>query len=125
MDSIAAASAEIPFATARSIFSFGIFSFFAVSITVRKVGELTSPPAFFDSTAMRLASLPHTLLFAASFAPFCRFICDHLLCPPIRKTEYDRKYKKSKDPFSLPAQREGGEQAFQVVAAALLDAAAC
>lgn len=30
---------------------------------------------------MRRASLPNAALFAWSFAPFCRLICDHLLCP--------------------------------------------
>jgi len=45
---------------------------------------LISPFAFFDSAAMRLPSLPHALLLAASAAPFCRLICDHLLCPDMR-----------------------------------------
>jgi len=69
----------------RQTSPFGMFALRAVSITERKPGELTSPLAFFDSTAMRFESLPHTLLFAASVAPLRCFICDHLLCPDIRK----------------------------------------
>src|SRR3989338_5100951 len=84
MDSRAAASAEIPFATARSILSFGMLAARAVSIRVRNVGEFTSPLAFFDSTVMRFDILPQMLLLAASAAPLRCFICDHLLCPDIR-----------------------------------------
>ena len=41
-------------------------------------------PAFLDSTVIRRESLLHTRLRAASFAPFCLFICAHLLCPDMR-----------------------------------------
>src|SRR4051812_44273649 len=83
MFSRVAASAEVPLAIARSMVSFGMLAFFAVSITERREGELMSPLARRLSTAMRLPSLPHKLLFAASAAPFCRLICAHLLCPAI------------------------------------------
>src|SRR3989344_2699935 len=83
MDSSDAASAEIPFATARSIVSLGMFAFFAVSMSMRSVGEFTSPSAFLLSTAIRFPSLPHTTALPASLAPFWRFICAHLLCPDI------------------------------------------
>src|SRR3989344_2986049 len=73
----------MPFATARSIVSFGMLAFFAVSMIARSDVALTSPFAFLLSTAIRFPSLPHTTAFAPSLAPFCRLICDHLLCPPI------------------------------------------
>src|SRR5262244_200405 len=73
----------MPLATALSIFSLGILACLAFSIIVRRVGELVSPFASLLSIAIRLANLPHTLLFCASAAPFCRLIFDHLLCPLI------------------------------------------
>ena len=49
-----------------------------------EVTAFASPPAFLLSTVRRRESRAHTRLFAASFAPFCRLICAHLLCPAIR-----------------------------------------
>src|SRR3989344_6545784 len=84
MFSSSAELASVPFAIARSMLSLGMFALRAFSMMERSDGELISPFAFFDSAAMRLPSLPHALLLAASAAPFCRLICDHLLCPDMR-----------------------------------------
>src|SRR3989344_4108148 len=84
-------STDVPLAMARSTFSFGMFVSFAFSIAVRSAGLLKSPFAFFDSIVMRFASLPKSAPRAASFAPFCLFICDHLLCPDTH-TFYIKSY---------------------------------
>src|SRR3989344_2724061 len=84
MKSNVLASTDVPLAIARSTFSFGMFVCFAFSIAERSAGLLKSPFAFFDSIVMRFASFPKSAPRSASFAPFCLFICVHLLCPDMR-----------------------------------------
>jgi hypothetical protein len=73
----------MPLATARSIFSLGMFAAFARPMTEARVGEAMFPAAFFDSMVISRANLENARLFAASVTAFPRFICAHLLCPAI------------------------------------------
>src|SRR3989344_291317 len=76
-----------PFSRARAMLSPGMLRERAFKTAVRTPGAFPSPPAFFDSTAIRLASFENARLLRASTAAFLCFTFDHLLCPDIRFRE--------------------------------------
>src|SRR3954454_2493808 len=84
MDSNASASASAPepFATARSMLSFGIEYDFAFSIAFCRARLFAgSPPPSFAATMIPRESFEKSFPRFASAAPFLCLIDDHLLCP--------------------------------------------
>src|SRR4051812_24226685 len=82
----ASASAPEPFATARSMLSFGIEYDFAFSIAFWSALLLAgSPPPSFAATMIARVSFEKSFPRFASAAPFLCLIDDHLLCPDKRR----------------------------------------
>src|SRR5919201_11150 len=78
----ASASAPVPFAIARSMFSFGIEYERAFSIAFASARLLAgSPPPSLAATMIERASFEKSFPRLASAAPFLCLIDDHLLCP--------------------------------------------
>src|SRR5919201_6139597 len=81
----ASASAPVPFAIARSMFSFGIEYERAFSIAFASARLLSgSPPPSLAATMIARESFEKSLPRLASAAPFLCLIVDHLLCPDTR-----------------------------------------
>src|SRR4051812_39876783 len=85
----ASASAPEPFATARSMLSFGMEYDFAFSIAFCSARlPAGAPPPSFAATMIARESFEKSLPRFASAAPFLCLIDDHLLCPDTRRLPY-------------------------------------
>src|SRR5690349_9563364 len=81
---VSPSSSPVPFLTARSMLTLGMFASFAVSIASRSRGLPSgSPPPALAATVISRISLVHAWARRLSVTAFFRLICFHLLCPAI------------------------------------------
>src|SRR5690349_14067904 len=81
---VSPSSSPVPFLTARSMLTLGMFASFAVSIASRSRGFPSgSPPPALAATVISRMSLVHAEARRLSVTAFFRLICFHLLCPAI------------------------------------------
>src|SRR5688572_30797736 len=81
---VSPSSSPVPFLTARSILTLGMFASFAVSIASRSRGLPSgSPPPALAATVISRINLVHAEARRLSVTAFFRLICFHLLWPAI------------------------------------------